>query len=244
MAELKIKLTTEQKNYIKFWFLYGNAVEYKDITKYENEQVGYEKYKNDDIKQIYEKVGKKDGWLTEKIYVKNTQENREQFNKDVSLEFKKQAQEIKDRFSRDEIKKGFGYDFQKFYIWFIEQLASQDGKCYYCETNKSDLEKLFRSKGEPKEIQESKDLYSTKPAFSSSFHIDRKEPKGKYGDNDNCVLACTFCNNAKSDMVKDAEIFKKNFGKTIHKFYKKLIDKDKKSHFCFIKILKNFTPFD
>ena len=150
--------------------------------------------------------------------------------------------EIKDRFGRSKIRDDFKR-FSLFYKWFIEQLASQDGKCYYCETSKSDLEKLFRSKGEPEALQKSKILYSTKPAFSSSFHIDRKAPKGDYGDNGNCVLACTFCNNAKSDMVKDAEIFKKNFGKTIHKFYKKLIDKDKNSRFCFIKILKKFTPF-
>ena len=211
-------MTQEQKDYIKYKFLYGNAVGYKDIAKYENKD---EKY----IKAKYVKSGCLEGWLTEKIYGKNTQENREQFSKDVSLEFRKQAQEIKSRFSRDEIKKGFGNEFQKFYKWFIEQLASQDGKCYYCKTNKSDLEKLFRSKGKPEALQKSKILYSTKPAFSSSFHIDKKEPKGEYGDNDNCVLACTFCNNAKSDMVKDAQVFKDNFGETIHEFYKKLLKK-------------------
>ena len=211
-------MTQEQKDYIKYKFLYGNAVEYKDIAKYENKD-------ENAIKAKYKNNGGSEGWLAEKIYGENTQENRERLSKDVSLEFRKQAQEIKGRFSRDEIKKGFGYDFQKFYKWFIEQLASQDGKCYYCKTSKSDLEKLFRSKGEPEALQKNKILYSTKPAFSSSFHIDRKAPKGDYGDNDNCVLACTFCNNAKSDMVKDAEVFKDSFGDTIHEFYQKLLKK-------------------
>lgn len=218
-------LTHEQEKYIEFWFIDGNAATYPAITKYENELAGYEKYKDGDIEQKYKNDGKIDGWLTEKIYEANTQENRKRLAKDITPEFRKQAQEIRNRFNRDDIKKGFGGEFQKFYKWFMRQLAIQNGKCFYCETSKSDLEKLFRSKGEPKAVQESKILYSTKPAFSSSFHIDRKEPKGKYGDNDNCVLACTFCNNAKSDMVKDAKIFKDNFGETIHEFYQKLLKK-------------------
>ncbi len=215
----EVGLTPEQK-YIKYKFLYGNAVEYKDIAKYENECENV-------IKAKYKNNGNLDGWLAEKIYGENTKENRERLNKDISPEFRKQVQEIKNRFGRDEIKKGFGSDFKKFYKWFVEQLDSQDGKCYYCETSKDDLEKLFRSKGESKEVQENKVLYSTKPAFSSSFHIDRKAPKGDYGDNKNCVLACTFCNNAKSDMVKDAEVFKNSFGKAIREFYKKLLEKIK-----------------
>lgn len=87
------------------------------------------------------------------------------------------------------------------------------------------LEDLFRSKNESKRVQKGKPLYSEKPSFSSSFHIDRKVPNGGYGDNGNCVLACAFCNNAKSDMVKDADEFKSAFGIAIFSFYTALLDK-------------------
>lgn len=134
------------------------------------------------------------------------------------------VREIKDKFNRDEVKDGFKR-FAIFYKWFVKQLAEQDELCYYCETPKWMLEDLFRSKNESKRVQKGKPLYSEKPSFSSSFHIDRKVPNGGYGDNGNCVLACAFCNNAKSDMVKDADEFKSAFGIAIFSFYTALLDK-------------------
>ena len=201
MEQEKIKLTTEQENAI-----------IETILKYVDEN----SYKLPGYNQLF---GFK---KAEFAKLKITQPQIKNFYAKSSGAYAR-LREIKDRFGRQEIRESFK-DFSLFYKWFIKQLASQDGKCYYCKTSKGNLERLFRSKGESKEVQESKVLYSTKPAFSSSFHIDRKAPKGDYGDN-NCVLACTFCNNAKSDMVKDAEVFKNSFGKTIHEFYKKLLEK-------------------
>ena len=98
-------LTHEQEKYIEFWFIDGNAATYPAITKYENKLAGYEKYKDSDIEQKYKNDGKIDGWLTEKIYEANTQENRKRLAKDITPEFRKQAQEIRNRFNRDDIKK-------------------------------------------------------------------------------------------------------------------------------------------
>ena len=36
------------------------------------------------------------------------------------------------------------------------------------------------------------------------LEIDRKKPKESYSE-DNCVLACYFCNNDKSDVFESAE---------------------------------------
>lgn len=130
--------------------------------------------------------------------------------------------EAKDRFTRKAIQNGFA-SFLKFYDWYVNQLKIQQDSCYYCKSSRELLNKVFRSKGEPQAQQEKKPLYSTKPAFSSSFQVDKKHPNKGYSK-ENCVLACAFCNNAKSDMVKDAELFKKSFGSHIGSFLR-LFDK-------------------
>ena len=71
-----------------------------------------------------------------------------------------------------------------------------------------------------------KELLDSKK-FNSTPHIERKDSNAGYNV-DNCVLACSLCNNAKSDMM-NAENFKTYFGKAIGKFvadlYKGVITK-------------------
>ena len=113
---------------------------------------------------------------------------------------------IRKRFtgSDDKRKKGFG-DFEAFYKWYV----AQGDKCYYCGTTQKELDRLFD------------DELVSSSKFGATLHIERKRAKKPY-DIDNCVLACSLCNNAKSDMI-NAENFKGYFGEPIRKFISDLL---------------------
>lgn len=116
-----------------------------------------------------------------------------------------------------ERKKGFG-GFKVFYKWYI----TQEPKCHYCGTTESNLKKLFKINDDDKK----KPLYSKKISFTATLQVDRKNPDEGYNEQ-NCVLACAFCNNAKSDMVRECDLdcFEKPFGEFVKNFY---ADLDKK----------------
>lgn len=219
----KIKLNHKEKEILKEYVQYGdnhclddittkNVIDALHITKIEAKRLKQsDEYKQ--IKEIKEKFTKEREF--------GFYEKSEKKLKKVVIEWAKTQSNLKS-LSETEIwnkyqNKEFGFgSFTKFYDWFMKQLKKQGDKCYYCKTHKSDLERTFRVKGEPKEKQIQKPLYSTK--FSAAFHIDRKIPKEPYSNTDNCVLACAFCNNMKSDMVKDADFFKDFFGEMIYSF--------------------------
>lgn len=67
-----------------------------------------------------------------------------------------------------------------------EQLYKRDGKkCHYCGITEKDFVPIW---GE---------FYGGKRR-GGTLEVDRKD-NGKGYENDNCVLACAICNNAKSD---------------------------------------------
>lgn len=81
---------------------------------------------------------------------------------------------------------GFG-DFKNFYNWYI----GKEGKCFYCKTKENILIKLFKNKS----------FKSKHPGSSTGIlQIDKINPKKNYSK-ENCVLACIFCNNAKTDLI-------------------------------------------
>jgi len=99
---------------------------------------------------------------------------------------------------------------------FIEWYTSNEKYgCYYCGLEIESQRKLVLRK-----ILTSKrffgNKYITKKGKNSSgtrchnFEVDRKNPNGSYSP-ENCVLACYFCNNDKSD-VFDSEMYKKFIG--------------------------------
>lgn len=129
-------------------------------------------------------------------------------SKEVALKFKDSDEydnirAIRKRFTQKR-KDGFK-TFAKFYAWH----STQAQKCYYCGTSQDELNKLFEN-----------ELISSKK-FSESLHIERKDSNKGYGEN-NCVLACALCNNAKSDMISD-ENFKAYFGKQMRDFISDLL---------------------
>lgn len=107
--------------------------------------------------------------------------------------------------SDEKRKKGFG-SFEAFYKWY----AVQGNKCYYCHSTQKELDRLFDD-----------ELVSSKK-FGATLHIERKHPDKGYAPQ-NCVLACSLCNNAKSDMIS-AENFEGYFGEPIRKFISDLLN--------------------
>ncbi|EAK5889852.1 hypothetical protein [Campylobacter lari] len=95
---------------------------------------------------------------------------------------------------------------------FISWYKKQEKECYYRKIAQSDLANLFKNKL----------ITSKKPSFNSSLQIERLDPDKGYNE-ENCVLACCICNNAKSDMIS-AENFKKYFKTPIESFYKDLLE--------------------
>ncbi|HEC1791906.1 TPA: hypothetical protein R1734_000198 [Campylobacter lari] len=115
---------------------------------------------------------------------------------------------------RNNNKDPFG-GFYNFTIWY----KKQEKKCYYCEILQSDLVNLF----------DKKLIKSKKRAFNGKLQIERLDPDKGYNE-ENCVLACCICNNAKSDMIS-AENFKKYFKTPIESFYKDLLENKTTNNF-------------
>lgn len=130
----------------------------------------------------------------------------------------KNIRDIKERFATNAIRKGFG-SFAAFHKWYVEQLKKQHYRCYCCNTPKCDLEQIFERKYRIDIAMKKEKPYSIKPSISAALHLDKKEPKGSYGDNDNCVLVCTLCKNAKRDMVHSGDNFAWYYGGSINSFY-------------------------
>jgi len=105
--------------------------------------------------------------------------------------------------SNEDRKKGF-QNFSNFYQWYLDQ----NNECFYCKTSYDTLLKLF---------QDSK-LKSEK--FNATLHIEQIDPKKGY-NRQNCRLACSLCNNTKSDLISK-ENYKKYFASNMHDFLKDL----------------------
>ncbi|HEC1783445.1 TPA: hypothetical protein R1737_001518 [Campylobacter lari] len=108
-------------------------------------------------------------------------------------------------------------DMKKFAMWYEEaylKIDEENRTCHYCGIKENILKNnLF---GDDKPIN------SKKRAFNGKLQIERLDPDQGYNE-ENCVLACCICNNAKSDMIS-AENFKKYFKTPIESFYKDLLE--------------------
>lgn len=123
----------------------------------------------------------------------------------------KKEKEASDIYSRKKsalTKKGINIEDTWSRKDFINWYLNQDKRCKYCGCTENELKKFY-------ELSESK----RKRTRGKTLEIDRKEDK-EYSKN-NCVLACYYCNNAKSD-VFTYDDFKK-IGPCIGKVIKKRI---------------------
>ncbi|MBT0819145.1 hypothetical protein KJQ73_05110 [Campylobacter lari] len=113
-------------------------------------------------------------------------------------------------------------DMKKFAMWYEKAYLKIDEKnrtCHYCGIEEDKLKKLF----------ENKLITSKKPSFSSSLQIERLDPDKGHNE-ENCVLACCICNNAKSDMIS-ASNFENYFSNSVKNFYKDLLENKTTNNF-------------
>jgi hypothetical protein len=86
-------------------------------------------------------------------------------------------------------------NFNKFYKWYIKQYEIQNGKCYYCKTEEKIISTLF----------EKKFHYRKRTTRGIHLEIERRNSTDNLYSAENCVLACYFCNNDKSDIFDEYE---------------------------------------
>ncbi len=86
-------------------------------------------------------------------------------------------------------------DFNSFYKWYIQQHQEQNGKCYYCKTDEKVIATLFEKK------------YQNRKRTTRGKHleVERRDSTHNLYNAENCVLACYFCNNDKSDIFDENE---------------------------------------
>lgn len=167
--------------------------EFKKIAKYENSSV-------DDVKKKFKTIN---GYLSYKLgnnisidIVKELFERTKEEREYINRVYRKCTQER---------EKGFG-GFRAFFDWY----DAQEQKCDYCETSQKDLTGIFE-----------RGVISSKK-FSPTLQIERKNSSAEYSK-DNCILACSLCNNAKSDLINE-EDFRKYFSRPMKEY---LSDKTK-----------------
>ncbi|MCB0536944.1 MAG: hypothetical protein KDE33_05380 [Bacteroidetes bacterium] len=91
---------------------------------------------------------------------------------------------------------GFGFEnFNRFYKWYRTQYQSQEGKCYYCKTDEKVIASLFENKFHNRK----------RTTRGKHLEIERRDATDNLYNEGNCVLACYFCNNDKSDIFEESE---------------------------------------
>ena len=127
---------------------------------------------------------------------------------------KELSQERKDEIKRIEMvyyhikrrtKLNFDWEKEDFVKWYLKK----NTKCFYCKTSLDKLHKFYElTKNQNKRIKRGNNL-----------EVDRKEDKSY--SKENCVLACYWCNNAKTDVFNEKEA--KEMGKVIKKIIEKRV---------------------
>lgn len=93
---------------------------------------------------------------------------------------------------------------------FLAWYAIQEAKCYYCGTTEEELNQLVHRRGG------NLTLNKKSKRSKGTLEIDQKVPGMGY-TYDNAVLACPFCNNAKSNLISDQD-WKQHFGKAMREY--------------------------
>ncbi|OHD96280.1 MAG: hypothetical protein A3E21_00995 [Sulfurimonas sp. RIFCSPHIGHO2_12_FULL_36_9] len=95
-------------------------------------------------------------------------------------------------------------NFAEFYFWY----KIQPRKCFYCKTKEVILQDLY-SQGTLSSERGNK--------RGKSLEIERKDSSNNEYSKKNCVLACYFCNNHKSDIISEDDHVQ-YFAKSINEY--------------------------
>jgi hypothetical protein len=203
-------MTPEQKVY--FDLKYGNRIEAIIKVHMENHTNNKsDKDKNTHIKDV------KIAHPVTVNYIKNKFNNQSKYTyEDCKLSFEKDFKEYIEKYAHyyNDERAFFFKDPYQLQVWF----ENQKNKCGYCEITYDELQKLVQKRGD------NLTLNNKKKRSKGSMEIERKVPAvvtdPNYGYiHDNCILACPFCNNAKSNLI-DEELWKEIFVPAMKIFYK------------------------
>jgi len=81
--------------------------------------------------------------------------------------------------------------------WYLNQYEKQEGCCYYCKTDEKVIAELFEKKYQ----------FAKRQNRGRHLEVERRDAKHNEYSSENCVLACYFCNNDKSDIFTEEEYF-------------------------------------
>jgi len=108
---------------------------------------------------------------------------------------------VRSNFDKTKHAPGFS-DLNDIALWFIKQFKEQEGRCCYCESHIADIKLLIE-----KEIIKPRRVKGD-GVRGPRFEIERMDSVTNVYEPANCMLACYYCNNDKSN-VYDAEDYKK-----------------------------------
>jgi hypothetical protein len=134
---------------------------------------------------------------------------------------KKQLQTLRSRYNNLKKRNGeksFFNNFEEFLDWSDKNSSNICGYCKITQDQLRDLAELRGPDGEPNITLNGGDKRKT-----GTMEIDKRDPGEGY-TSDNCIFACPFCNNAKSNLI-DEDNWRELFSKTMHQY---LIDELKK----------------
>lgn len=145
-----------------------------------------EQYKQLDQGRARERYKSLDGFYQEELKI-----NLDELNQ-LRLEFKR-FNELYTRYYNEQRKELFD-NAEKLLEWY----DAQNGCCNYCGITQSDLSKIVaKRKGNLTLNQKTKRSKGT-------LEIEKLDPNKPYTF-DNSVLACPFCNNAKSNLISEED---------------------------------------
>ena len=129
--------------------------------------------------------------IDQKVYTEWSIE-LENSRKDEIVEIKR----VRSLYHNKKTSEGFAFpSFSAFYNWHKQQYEAQKGCCYYCGTSEAATAAVMEKK-----YPERKRLNR-----GMKLEVERKDAKNNKYSSENCVLACYFCNNDKSEFFTEAE---------------------------------------
>lgn len=101
---------------------------------------------------------------------------------------------------------------------FFEWFRNHTRTCFYCEVEEYKLKELFDA-----------GMLKTKRGRGRSLELERRDATSNLYSKENCVLACYFCNNHKSDIISEEdhlEHFSANIRRYLEDKYQQLKNDD------------------
>jgi len=111
----------------------------------------------------------------------------------------------------NESRIGLFEDYRKLLQWYKDQNA----RCNYCEITESQLKEIVRKRNGNLTLNK-----KTKRS-KGTLEIEKMDPNQGYTF-ENAVLACPFCNNAKSNLISDSD-WRDFFKLPMQKYIEKLL---------------------